>query len=64
MESADASNEEAPPCDHKRKDLMQKQQLDMIFMLAAMETEDGLRSGAIMVVTKNLAWHVKSKKCT
>ena len=31
-------------------------------MLVAMETEDSLRRGAIMVITKNLAWHVQSEK--
>ena len=31
---------------------MQKEQSKVISMLVAMETEDGLRRGAIMVVTK------------
>ena len=52
MESGDASNEEAPPCDPKRKDLMQEEQSKAISMLVAMETEDGLRKGAIMVITQ------------
>ena len=60
MEFGDASNEEAPPCDPKRKDLMQKEQSKVISMLVAMETEDGLRRGAIMVVTKKLAWHMQT----
>ena len=63
MESGDASNEEAPPCDPKRKDLMQKEWPKVISMFVAMETKDVLRSGAIMVVTKKLAWHMQSKKC-
>ena len=52
MESGDASNEEAPPCDPKRKDLTQKEWSKVISMLVAMETKDGLRRGAIMVITK------------
>ena len=52
MESGDASNEEAPPCEPKRKDLMQKEQTKMISMLV--ETEDSLRRGAIMVITKKV----------
>ena len=52
MESGDTSNEEAPPCDPKRKDLMQKEQLKAISMIVAMKTDDGLRRGTIMVVTK------------
>ena len=58
MESGDASDKEAPPCDPKRKDLMQKEQSKAISMLVAMETEDSLRRGAIMVVTQkfNLAY--------
>ena len=35
-----------------RKDLVRKEQSKVISMLVAMETEDGLRRGAIMVVTK------------
>ena len=60
MESGDASDEEAPPCDPKRKDLTQKEQTKAISMLVAMETEDGLRRGAIMVIAKKLAWHVQT----
>ena len=62
MESGDASNEEAPPCDPKRKDLTQKEWSKVISILVAMETKDGPRRGAIMVITKNLACHVQSKK--
>ena len=60
MESGDASDKEAPPCDPKRKDLMQKGQLKVISMLIAMEIEDSLRRGAIMVIAKKLAWHVQT----
>ena len=60
MESGDASNEEAPPCDPKRKDLMQKEWLKVISMLVDMKTKDGLRRGAIMAVAKKLAWHVQT----
>ena len=52
MESGDASNEEAPPCDLKSNNLTQKDQSKVISMLVAMETEDGLRRGAIMGITK------------
>ena len=54
MESGDASDKEAPPCDPKRKDLMQKEQSKVISMVVAMEVEDGLRRGAIIVITKRI----------
>ena len=54
MESSDASNEEAPPCDPKSNNLMQKEQAKMFSMLVDMETEDGLKRGAIMVITKKI----------
>ena len=58
MESGDG----APPCDPKRKDLMQKEQLKVISMLVAMETEDSLRRGAIIIIiTKKLAWQCRAK---
>ena len=64
MESGDTSNEEAPPCDPKRKDLMQKEWLKAISMLVVMETEDGLRKDAIMVITKKFGLgHAKQKVC-
>ena len=46
--------EEPPPCDPKRKALLQKEQSKAISMLVAMETKDSLRRGAIMVVTKKI----------
>ena len=64
MESGDTSNEEAPPCDPKRKDLMQKEQLKTISMLVAMKTEDGLRRGSIMVVTKKTGLACAEKRHT
>ena len=39
---------------------MQKEQLKAISMLIAMETEDGLRRGAIMVIVKKLAWDIQT----
>ena len=60
MESGDASDKEAPPCEPKRKDLMQKEQLKVISMLIAMEIKESLRRGAIMVIAKKLAWHVQT----
>ena len=54
MESGDASDEEAHPCDPKSNNLMQKEWLRVISMLVDMETEDSLKRGAIMVVTKRI----------
>ena len=54
MESGDASDEEAPPCDPKSNNLMQKEWSKAISMLVDMETEDGLKRHAIMVVTKKI----------
>ena len=54
IKSGDTSDEEAPPCDPKRKDLMQKEQSKAISVLVAMETKDGLRRGVIMVVAKRI----------
>ena len=60
MESGDASNKEAPPCDPKSNNLMQKEQSKVISMLVDKETEDSLKTGAIMVVAKKLAWHMQT----
>ena len=60
MESGDASDEEAPPCDPKSNNLMQKEWLKAISMLVDMETEDSLKRGAIMVIAKKLAWHAQT----
>ena len=57
MESGDASDEEAPPCDPIRKDLMQKEQSKVKSMLVAMDTKDSLRRGAIIFIAKKFAWH-------
>ena len=54
MESGDVSNKEAPPCDPKSNNLMQKEQSKMISMLVDMETEDGLKRHAVMVITKKI----------
>ena len=43
---------EAPPCEAKRKALTQKEWSNTISMLVSMETKDGLKKGAIMVITK------------
>ena len=58
MESGDTSEKEAPPCDPKSHNLMQKEWLKVISMLVDMETEDGLKRHAIM--PKKLAWHVQT----
>ena len=39
---------------------MQKEQSKVISVLVAMETEDSLRRGAIMVIAKKWAWHVQT----
>ena len=54
MESGDASDEEAPPCDPKSNNLTQKEWLKVISMVVDMETEDGLKKCAIMVVAKKI----------
>ena len=60
MESGDVSDKEAPPCDPKSNNLMQKEQSKAISMLVDMETEDGLKRHAIMVAAKKLAWHMQT----
>ena len=54
MESGDASDEEAPPCDPKSNNLMQKEWLKVISMVVDMETEDSLKRRAIMVIAKKI----------
>ena len=39
---------------------MQKEWSKAISMLVAMETKDGMRRAAIMVVTQKLAWYVQT----
>ena len=60
MESGDASDEERTPCDPKSNNLIHKAWLNVISMLVDMETEDSLKRGAIIVITKKLAWHVQT----
>ena len=60
MESGDTSDEEAPPCDPKSNNLMQKEQSKVISMLVDMETKDSLKRHAIMVIAKKLAWHMQT----
>ena len=60
MESGDASDEEASPCDPKSNNQMQKEQSKVISMLVDMETKDGLKRRAVMVVAKKLACHVQT----
>ena len=45
MESGDASNDEAPPCDPKSNNLMQKEWSKAISMLVDMETKDDPERG-------------------
>ena len=54
MESGDASDEEAPPCDPKSNNLTKKEQSKAISMVVDMETEDGLKRCTMMVVAKKI----------
>ena len=54
MESGDTSIEEAPPCDPKRKNLTPKEWSKAISMVVDMETKDGLKRRAIMVIAKKI----------
>ena len=60
MESGDASDKEAPPCDPKSNNLTKKDQLKAISMVVDMETEDSLKRHAIMVIAKKFGWHVQT----
>ena len=60
MESGDTSDKEAPPCDPKHNNPMQKEWLNAFSMLVDMEIEYGLKRHAIMVVAKKMAWHVQT----
>ena len=60
MESGDASNEEAPPCDPKSNNLMQKEQSKVISMLVDMETKDSLKKVPSWSSPKKLAWHMQT----
>ena len=52
MGSGDSSDKEAPPSNPNRKELMRKEQLAVVSMLVAMKTDNSLRRGAIMFITK------------
>ena len=54
MESGDASDKEAPPCDPKSNNQTKKERSKAISMVVDMETEDGLKRHAVMVVTKKI----------
>ena len=54
MESGDASDEEASPCDPISNNQMQKEWLKAISMLVDMETDDGLKRRAVMVVAEKI----------
>ena len=47
MESGDASDEEAPPCDPKSNNLMETEQSKVISMVVDMETKEGLKRRAV-----------------
>ena len=54
MESGDASDKEAPPCDPKSNNLTKKEQSKAISMVVDMETEDSLKRRAIVVIAKKI----------
>ena len=54
MESGDASDEEASPCDPISNNQTQKERSKAISMLVDMETEDGLKRRAVMVVAEKI----------
>ena len=54
MESGGASDEEASPCDPKSNNQTQKERWKAISMLVDMETEDGLKRRAVMVIATKI----------
>ena len=55
MESGDAPDKEAPPsCDPKSNNLMKTEQLKVISMVVDMETKDGLKRCAVMVIAQKI----------
>ena len=52
MEFGDASNEEAPPPNPKKREMLKPAWLQMISMLQAMDTDDGLKQGLITTIAK------------
>ena len=54
MESGDASDKETPPCDPKNNNITKKERSKAISMVVDMETEDGLKRCAIMVIAKKI----------
>ena len=54
MESGDASDEEASPCDPKSNNQTQKERPKAISMLVDMETKDGVKRHPVMVITKKI----------
>ena len=54
MEFGDASDEEASPCDPISNNQAQKERSKAISMFVDMETEDGLKRRAVMVVAEKI----------
>ena len=52
MEFEDASNEDAPPPNPKKREMMKHAQLQMISMLQVMDTDNGLKQGLISTIAK------------
>ena len=52
IEFGDASNEEAPLPNPKKRELMKCAQLQMISMLQGMDTDNGLKQGSITTIAK------------
>ena len=54
METGESSDKEASPCDPISNNQIQKERSKAISMLVDMETEDGLKRRAVMVVAKRI----------
>ena len=52
MEFGDASDEEVPSPNPKKREMMKHAQLQMISMLQAMDTDNSLKQGSITTITK------------
>ena len=51
IESADVSDEEAPPANTRKKNLSKSEWLEVISMLVMMATEDCLQRGTVMDIS-------------
>ena len=60
IESGDASDEEASPCDPKSNNPMHKEQSKAISMVVDIETEDALKDVPSWLSPKIFGWHVQT----